>query len=334
VAKVLAVLPAERMIQVRVPKYKRWVLSEPSINAYRVVDASTAFTGVPAARIGFDNDGFLADKTDGGTWPEPPLFSNPGNPEFDYMTAESPYVAVDGELFWSDQRTTVDGYQAAIRMRLHHYSSFSLAHSYSGQEGKLGSIDRWIETPLTIDQVRKAKLPVSDGYFEDSADKPVKRTQFEYIRDHLGYRLELQQARFPASVGGGEVFAVEVSLINRGFSTLCNPRRAYFVLINLAGEVAGVYATDADPRAWQPFKPGDDQCKPLTQTVTARLSLAPELAPGPYLLGLWLPDAAESLKKDARYAVRVANRDVPWWTGAGNEYGVNLLGTILVKTGR
>jgi hypothetical protein len=52
------------------------------------------------------------------------------------------------------------------------------------------------------------------------------------------------------------------------------------------------------------------------------------------MLGLWLPDSAESIKKDARYAVRAANRDVPWWTAAGNEYGVNILGTMLVRDGR
>ena len=61
------------------------------------------------------------------------------------MTRESPFVPVDGELFWSDQEFDgkaargkgVDGFNAAVRMRLHHHSSFSLAHSYSEREGAL-----------------------------------------------------------------------------------------------------------------------------------------------------------------------------------------------------
>lgn len=56
-----------------------------------------------AARIGFHNDGFLAGPSDGGTWPEPPHFGGPGNPEFYSMTRESAFVPVDGALFWSDQ---------------------------------------------------------------------------------------------------------------------------------------------------------------------------------------------------------------------------------------
>ena len=227
IAGVLDALPVDRMTQVRVPKYKRWVLSQPILGGHQVVNATTAHTATPAARIGFNNDGFLAGHTCGGTWPETPHFSNPGNPEFDYMTAESPYVSVDGELFWSDQGGKVDGLRAAIRMRLHHYSSFSLAHSFSEREGKPYSIDDWLETGLTLKQLREAKLPISDGYFTDAAGNNVPRTQFEYIRDHLGYRLELQRATFPQRVNLGNVLSIEVELINRGFGVIHNPRPVY-----------------------------------------------------------------------------------------------------------
>lgn len=76
------------------------------------------------------------------------------------MTVESPFVAIDGELFWSDQAGKVDGFVAAVRLRLHHYSSFSLAHSYSEREGgKPFSIDDWMkpENALSVEQIRKAR---------------------------------------------------------------------------------------------------------------------------------------------------------------------------------
>jgi len=330
VAKVLDVLPPQRMTQVRVPKYKRWVLSEPVFDAFEVLSTDTAFSAIPAARIGFNNDGFLAGTTCGGTWPEPPRFSNPGNPEFDYMTQESAYVPVDGELFWADQGGKVEGLRAAVRMRLHHYSSFSLAHSYSEREGKPYSIDDWMKTPLTARQVREANLPVSDGYFEDGDGNAVDRTAFEYIRDHLGYRIELQQARFPKSVKAGDTLSVDIELINRGFSVLHNPRPVYFVLIAAGGQVVQVADTNADPRRWQPYDPDDPGYAPLTHAVSGTLTLAQDRPPGSYLLGLWLPDAADTIRQDARYAVRVANRDVPWWTTPSGEYGVNVLGNVTV----
>jgi hypothetical protein len=34
------------------------------------------------------------------------------------------------------------------------------------------------------------------------------------------------------------------------------------------------------------------------------------------MLGLWMPDADESIQMDSRYAVRTSNRDFPWWTTA------------------
>ena len=355
VAKELEALPVERMIQVRVPKYKRWVLSQPILGGFQMVNAQNAFSAVPAARIGFENDGFFAGNSDGGTWPEPPFYANPGNPEFDYMTMESAYVPVDGELYWSDQGIKEkggidDGLQAAIRMRLHHYSTFSLEHSYSGSEGypsakdsrdervlstqsrrerKLYTIDRWMHTPLTLEQVKDAKLPISDGYFQNAFGDTVARTQFEYITDHLGYRIELQKAVFRKIVNLGDKLSVEVELINRGFATFINPRPVYFVLIDASGDVVLTQKTDANPQTWQPYEPGDPDYKPLTHAIKGEIPTK-EVEDGEYMLGLWLPDGSERIRMDSRYAVRTANRDVPWWTTADGRYGVNILGTVTI----
>ena len=357
ISKELEALPVGRMIQVRIPKYKRWVLSQSILGGFQMVNAQNAFSGIPASRIGFENDGFFAGIADGGTWPEPPFYRNPGNPEFDYMTMESAYVPVDGELYWSDQGIKGkggidDGLQAAIRMRLHHYSTFSLEHSYSGSEGdlftedsreepvlntqhsgekKLYTIDRWMHTPLTLQQVKDAKLAISDGYFQNAFGDTVTRTQFEYITDHLGYRIELQNAKFPNIVSKDKMLSVKVDLINRGFATLINPRPVYFVLINTSGDIVLKQKTDANPQTWQPYKPGDSDYKPLTYSIEGDISTK-QIENGEYMLGLWLPDADESIQMDSRYAVRTANRDVPWWTTADGRYGINILGTVTILT--
>ncbi len=329
-AKLLEILPPDRMTQVRVPKYKRWILESPLLNAYQVIGPETAFSGIPAARVGFHNDGFLAGNTCGGTWTEAPLFSSPGNPEFDYMTTESLFVPVDGELFWSDISGRVDGFQAAVRMRLHHYTSFSIAHSYSEREGNKFGMDVWMETPITLEQTAEALLPVSDNYFQDLDGDPVPRTQFEYIRDHLGYRLELQRASFTPAPKAGGVLNVEVALINRGFAALMNQRPVEFALIGPHGEVHAFEAPGADVRHWYPHQPGDVTCAPLSHTVTLEINLPDNIAPGWYSLGLWLPDASEGLRTRPDYAVRVANGNVPFWISANGMYGINLLGTLQV----
>ncbi len=325
--KLLSVLPEDRMTQVRVPKYKRWVLKEEKPADYKFLTGEAAYAGTPRSRIGFHNDGFLANKTCGGTWNEPPHFSAPGNPEFDFMTAESAFLPVDGELFWSDQGGVVKGLRAAVRMRLHHYTSFSIAHSYSERQGNPFSIDRWLHAPITLKEIQKAGLPVSDSYFQSSDGSVVSRTVFAYIQDHLGYRLELQSAAFPRTAAAGQTIKTEIRLVNRGFSTLHNPRPVFLVLINDANCVA-TFPVDAEPRTWQPYKPGDKKYAPLVHTIKADCALPERLQPGWYVLGLWLPDAYESLRMDPRYAVRTANGDVPWWTDREGRYGVNVLGAV------
>ncbi len=332
IAKELTILPKDRMIQLRVmPKYKSWVLNRPILDDSTKLTIINSFNGSPEARLGFANDGTLANLSDGGTWPQPPFYASSGNPAFDRVTEESAFMAVDGELYWSDQGGKIEGLRAAKRLRLHHYTSLSLAHSYSGFEGKRYSIDHWMETPLTEKELRDSKLPVSDGYFNDYTGRAVKRTVFEYIRDHLGYRIELQKAFFPHTLSNNQPIHIKVELINRGFATLINPRHVYFVLINTSGELILTHKSSANPQTWQPYQPDDPDYKALKHTIEAEFLLN-ALQPGEYMLGLWLPDADETIHFDSRYAVRTANRDVPWWTTADGQYGVNILGSIKITS--
>jgi hypothetical protein len=180
-------------------------------------------------------------------------------------------------------------------------------------------------TPLTLEQVKANRLPVSDGYFE------AQRTQFEYIRDHLGYRLELQRAAFPGAVAAGGRLSVRVELINRGFSTLHNPRPVLLVLVSPSGKVVAEAKTDADPRSWQPTAPDDPTYQPLTHRIDGTLRVPARLPQGEYRLGLWLPDAAGELRLDPRYAVRMANDGLPFWVSPEGQYGINLIGDVKVS---
>jgi hypothetical protein len=65
--------------------------------------------------------------------------------------------------------------------------------------------------------------------------------------------------------------------------------------------------------------------RPLVHTVTLKMRLPATMKPGWYQIGLWLPDASQTLRLDPRYAVRVANRDVPWWSSSQGQYGIDVL---------
>jgi hypothetical protein len=142
--------------------------------------------------------------------------------------------------------------------------------------------------------------------------------------------LELQSARIPERAKAGAEFRVEIKLVNRGFSTLHNPRPVILVLMDRAGKVAELPVPGADPRQWQPFRPGDAEYKPMVHRINWTGNLPAGVQPGWQQIGLWLPDAAGSLRQDPRYAIRAANRHVPWWTDVRGRYGINALGVIEV----
>merc|ERR1712070_144291 len=115
--------------------------------------------------------------------------------------------------------------------------------------------------------LRRSRLPLSDAY------SASPHTGYEYIRDHLGYRLELQAASFPTAVSAapGKAFILDFSaqLVNFGFAAPINPRPVWLVLLS-ANNSSMVYKSQdsiADPRDWQPFMPGDPTFTPLVHTL-------------------------------------------------------------------
>jgi hypothetical protein len=321
VMDLLDALPVERHVLFRRPRYKRAVLGEDT----PWTTAATAHTGIPAARMGFHSDYFVVRRHG---WD-----ITPGTRDFEQALAEGPFLWMGGEMPWGSEVRRrgwqTDGFGAAVRMRDHHYSVFSLAHNF--EEGRHEhDMKRWMKEPLTVQRVRGAKLPLSDGYFENAQGREVERCQFDYIRDHLGYRLELQEATFPKSVRRGESLECRLSLINRGFSAMHNPRPVYLVMVDDAARVVAQQLTATDPRRWQPYRPEDAEYVPLRHEIATSIRVSPKTTAGTYRLGLWLPDAQPSIQHDPRYAVRLANRDAPWAVSADGRYGVNVLGEMEV----
>jgi hypothetical protein len=84
VAKLLQVVPADRMVQLRTPAIKRNVVGTS------VLTAAEAYNGSAKARLGHHNDCFLASANDWGTY---------GNTSADYpyLEAETKYLPMGGE---------------------------------------------------------------------------------------------------------------------------------------------------------------------------------------------------------------------------------------------
>jgi hypothetical protein len=311
--------PQDRMVQVRVPAFKS------------LLKGDTARYN----RLSFHDD-FIVIKPH--VWDGE---MSEGKPYYEQIVKESPWLIVEGELpwgFWSvnddpDDKQggwLIDGAQAARRLFLQHFTALSAIHNYKERNPTdKFSMLHWQETPITEEFLAKNKMPYSTTYFLKKDGSKAERSEFDYIRDHLGYRLELQQLTTNPKWKRGATGRVELSLINRGFSTLFNEHPVLFVLTDSAGKVCHSIATDANVNGWQPYHPEDANRTPLVHRISAPVDLPSTLPTGTYRLGLWIPDGSPKLMHNPLYAIRCANSDVSWLTTADG-HGVNLLTSITV----
>lgn len=315
---IMDMTPKNRFVQIRVPKYKNLISKDsPLYN-----------------RIAFHDDMIII---------KPHVWDgdmHEGTEAFAQIVKESPYVPVDGEMPWGEWSISdktegpeagwiIDGTTTARQLFLEHFTSFSVTHNYkefkSGKTGKY-SMMHWKETPISIDYLKSQNMPISSCYFQNSDNSKVERNVFDYIRDHLGYRLELQKLTLDSKLNRNTEAIIDLSLINRGFSTLFNEHPIYFVMIDNSGKVYE-FQTDADVNTFQPYNPNDNTKTPLVHNIKGKLNLK-TLPKGEYKLGLWIPDGDQRLKHNNRYSIRCANGDVQWWSSPDQKYGVNILTTI------
>jgi hypothetical protein len=146
------------------------------------------------------------------------------DPDFAFAARESPWVPMDGEMFWfagakdysAPWPKVIPAELAAWRLREMHYTTLSLVHGFGKLDQKHApaastvneTITRWMRTPLDIQRLRQDRLPISPAY------AAVQHTGFEYVRDHLGYRLELQWAQFADTITPGAPFSFRAGIVN------------------------------------------------------------------------------------------------------------------------
>jgi hypothetical protein len=117
------------------------------------------------------------------------------------------------------------------------------------------------------------------------------------------------------SVAPGGVLEVKLAIDNQGFSAPFNRRPVHLVL-RQGTRRWQVALNNRDARKFQPGR----------SYVVARLRMPADAVPGSdYELSLWLPDESPGLRRDPRYAIRLANPGV--WDAAR---GTNVITSALV----
>ncbi len=320
---ILQTIPNSKKMQVRETIYK----SNASGYIRRNPNSPIEYFPLSAEeynRIGFQNAYFVLDQGPNSQWD----YRWPDNDYF-MVEKEALSTVVDGEMPYDGNSKysfnmiacgNQAGWQAAKRMRAHAHTSFSVVHNY------MTNIAAWKKQFLSAQHFRSNNMYVTDDYFLNKQGQEVSRTAYEYIRDHLGYRIQLSKASFPMTINQGGSADFSIELKNFGFAPLINKRPVYLVLIDENNQV-WEFLTDTDARKWLPANSSKNE----TYTIRHLVNFNNALSPGLYKLGIWMPDGSDDLKYNTNYAIRFANGNTEWWKDTDNKYLINIIGSLQVQ---
>lgn len=287
--KILEVLPQGRHTQLRLPGYKN--------------DAS--LTSSETVRVGYANDFFTDDQhVNAYNW------GYLSSPVYTQVTEESPHVLVDGEMPYEGPEPAnylmyaLDPIKSIRQFTDHHYTSFSVVHNYPL------TIDSWKSANITKAQMDANGFSYDPAYFNSGS-----RKVYDYIADHLGYRLWLD---YSASniIEDDSLINCSLAIRNVGFAAIHNPRQVFLVLTESNGTLVDTIRLSNQPSGWHTG---------TTQTLQATFQKPTGLTN--YKIGIWMPDYDGSATRlDPRYAIRYSN--LSWLTrglSAGDSLGINVL---------
>lgn len=200
----------------------------------------------------------------------------------------------------------------------HHYSAMDITQNFKD------NITYWKKALVYPGKLKKNNIFFDEHYFkEGDSQKILPRSLYQFIRDHLGYRLNVMKD--PILEKKGNELVYDIKITNTGFATVLNPKSVYLVLIDENNQIAKeIELTDINPRDWQPWKKG----KPtelLTHSITGKTQIS---LTGEYKVGIWIPDSQESIKKEPAYCIKFAtdNSVVNHWYN--ETHAINIIGKI------
>jgi hypothetical protein len=224
-----------------------------------------SLTAIPAAlvtqadrdRIGYHDDALVnvyASNNVGGN----PDTAN--NTSFPTVINESKNLLIDGEMYWggtynSDNRAIPNGLTLAKRLQDMHFTSLSVTHNYkeiikvlgASPSPPLWNMHNWqtnVENKITMNDLDNAASHPSMGtglkydpaWFTGGNGSPIERNSFEYIRDYLGYYLQV--TGISGEVTENNQVKVSLKLKNYGFAAPIGLKSIDLVLLNADGTVA------------------------------------------------------------------------------------------------
>lgn len=304
----LKVIPKDYYMEIRRPPYKNSL--KPDLEDPTDYD-----------RIGYNNDYFTV-----GLHPMAPGNDYiPGDDQYRQVAQEAYTLYISGEIPYNegppwgfDKLMNPD--VVLVVLKTHHYSAMDITQNYTD------NITYWKTVKIYPEKLRKINIFFDEHYFMEGNGEVVPRSLYQFIRDHLGYRLNVEEAKLNASGGNLEY---DIKIKNTGFATVLNPKKVSIVFIDSQNNTIAkeIPLSDINPKEWQPYAKGEKDIQ-ITHTISGSVSAG---LSGTFKVGVWVSDAVENIAKvSAAYDVKFAidNKKVSHWTDESKTRTVNIVGEV------
>lgn len=209
------------------------------------------------------------------------------NDLWEYTTKVAAYVPVTGEMFtaksMNNQNTIPTGKEMILELAHHRHVTLSFWHGkYDTPDGYRNIMEEWARQEINKEWLDTQKIVYDPNWFVDDNGNPVSRTCYEFIRDHLGYKIVASEYNVK---GAGDKINIDLTFKNYGFSAAFNLQSG-FAILNDKYEVVSEVAA-GDPTKWYSHDP-DDYQSTVVPDYTLEGELPTPVESGTYYVAFYL----------------------------------------------
>lgn len=300
-------MPANKKITMRY-KSKRDIL----------INTITTLSQEDKLRVGYNNDYYTLDahpRADGNdfTWGSAVYHELKEFGPNSIYDVEMPYDGGSDE--WNLNFVPTDfGWGTIFRFTELGASTFSIIHN---QNLCIAALRKDMVLNRRFDD--NAFIRDLDYFWDNDKNAFTTRSAFDYIRDHLGYRLALEEATYPKHIKPGGILPVNFLIKNFGFARPVNKRPIAILLLN---------ATSNDVVFKTFLEQGAEQCAAGRGCVFSHSAPVNNLSAGSYRIALWLPDEDFTMRGTPAFDIRLANAGDNFTYIETKDCRLNVIGSI------
>lgn len=265
----LLAVPENRGVTVRKPE---WYCAASGVDISQI-DSHITTKGNPYYRLGIFNDGYLGSSSDLGTYKN-------RKKELQWLFTQATHTIFGGEAVKGTMDTDENGY--LYNSPEHIEQEMFITHTaYLNEAWNDQLIGSWKNTPYTgLDPLYAGK------------------SAFEFIENHLGYRIVLKNASLPYTAEKGTDVSFQITMENVGAGNVVNAKDVYLILQNTKGQHAVLLQEDITTLLSK-----------QTKTVTIPFSVSNTLETGDYEIYLKVVNQGDGVETNKR-CIQFANKDI------------------------